>query len=402
MLAIYSKQSSSRLQYICEVIFKNILGIDFFITSDQQKFDSFEDLKIKYEKKSELLFETFLASQNESVLLQDKLATAFYIVTNYEEYLPDTQRDLHGRLLSQYSLVVKNKWDRQPYVHHLALSFQEELSKQNPCFIWPERKYKFIPTFDVDMAYSSKGKSLPIFLGAFAKSLLNGDGKKRKELWQAKFKIDFQDPFDVFDLQKEEVTKYGLKPLYFWLTSEYTRFDKNIKPSSVEFKKLIIQQQKYADIGLHPSYYANGEQTEREKSSLEKITGQTITRSRQHFLRLSFPETYQNLVKIGIKEDYTLGYYDRIGFRNGMAMPFPFFDVTNNCSTDLILHPFPFMDSALLEQHLEKEEYLKQVQEIAHEVRKVHGEMIAVWHNYLMPHGSSSLDLFTETLKLLV
>ena len=77
-----------------------------------------------------------------------------------------------------------------------------------------------------------------------------------------------------------------------------------------------------------------------EKSWLEEITGETISASRQHYLKLKLPVTYQQLIKNGIEEDYTIGYHDAYGFRAGTCKPFLFFDVEKNETTKLRLFPF--------------------------------------------------------------
>ncbi|NJO69236.1 MAG: hypothetical protein HC830_08110 [Bacteroidetes bacterium] len=64
-----------------------------------------------------------------------------------------------------------------------------------------------------------------------------------------------------------------------------------------------------------------------------------VTKSRQHFLRLKFPGTYHRLMQEGITDDYSMGFHDKPGFRAGIAMPYPFYDLVNEKETTLTVHP---------------------------------------------------------------
>ena len=45
---------------------------------------------------------------------------------------------------------------------------------------------------------------------------------------------------------------------------------------------------------------------EKRKNRLEGITNMQTKRSRQHYLRFSLPETYQQLIDLEIEEDYSM------------------------------------------------------------------------------------------------
>ena len=124
-----------------------------------------------------------------------------------------------------------------------------------------------------------------------------------------------------------------------------------------------------------------------------------IQSSRQHFLKVKFPDTFRNLIAAGITDDYSLGFYDRIGFRNGMAVTFPFFDVKENKTTSLMLHPLLVMDSAAVQEFGMNEKYQKGIDELMQEVKTVGGDLVALWHSNFMPQGSQELELFKETFE---
>ncbi len=402
MLLILSPQTSPRLDYVCQVIFRRVLGLDFSITDDEEKYKAHTDFKLRYAPKINLLFENDIRRQDEELLLQDKPALAFYLLTNYEEYLPDCPRDQHRRIIHEQSFVVRHQLHKQATVQRIALEYKALLSKQKTDFSWPSRKYCFIPTFDIDIAYAFKGKTFFHFCGALGKAILTLQWNRARQIVKAQFQQDFQDPYDVYDIEKQLCEQHQLQPIYFFLTSKRTRYDRNISPRSPYFSKLAIQLKNFATIGLHPSYHSkNQNDIINEKKTLEEKGQVKIQYSRQHFLKVKFPDSYRNLIAAGITDDYSLGFYDRIGFRNGMAIPFPFFDVKENKATNLMLHPLLIMDSAAVQELGMEEKYQKEITELIQEVKTVGGNMIALWHSNFMPHGSKELDLFKGSFKQL-
>jgi len=115
---------------------------------------------------------------------------------------------------------------------------------------------------------------------------------------------------------------------------------------------------------------------------LEKIVDLPITDSRQHFLKLRFPETYRRLIAAGIQVDYSMGYADDTGFRAGMGVPFPWYDLKREECTALMIHPFVAMD-VTLQQYLglHAEEALARIKDLHQEVSSLGGPLCLLWHN---------------------
>ena len=400
MLLILSPQTSPRLDYVCHVIFKRMLGLDYAFTQDENQYGQHKDFKLRYQPKSNLLFETDIRKQDENLILQDKPAFAFYLLSNYEEYLPDCPRDQHGRMVHEQSFVVRHGLFHQATVQRIALHYKTLLSKQQQAYQWKEPSYRFLPTFDIDIAYAFKGKRFGHFCGALGKALLTLQWTRTAQIIKAQCQADYQDPYDVYDIERQLCEKHGTKALCFMLTSLRTRFDRNISPQSKHFSRLLQQLQQFATIGLHSSYYSDVQHSiQKEKQTLEQKGGITVSCSRQHFLKVKFPDTFRQLIAAGISDAYSLGFHDFIGFRNGMAQPCPFFDVAANETTSLMLHPLLMMDSAAVQSLGYGESYWAGVEELIQEVRTLGGDMTALWHSNFMPHGSPQLTLFQETFE---
>jgi hypothetical protein len=87
------------------------------------------------------------------------------------------------------------------------------------------------------------------------------------------------------------------------------------------------------------------------------------------------------LVNLEVKEDYSMGYVNEVGFRAGTCTPFLFYDLDYEVQTPLVINSFQIMDFALLKMKskLDKKEALEK---IINEVKNVDGIFIPIFHNY--------------------
>ena len=140
----------------------------------------------------------------------------------------------------------------------------------------------------------------------------------------------------------------------------------------------------YAKIGLKTSYFSvkSVEKLKKEKSRLENIINTPIEFSRQHYLRLTIPETYQNLLDLDLKEDYTMGYSNFAGFRASTCTPFYFYDLDFEIQTPLKLFPCA-ISAVTLKEHLQlsNEESLTRILDMKEAVMNVNGTFISVSQN---------------------
>jgi hypothetical protein len=179
--------------------------------------------------------------------------------------------------------------------------------------------------------------------------------------------------------------QYSLSPVYFFLVAkEKGRYDKNTDISDPEFRELLHSISSKYEVGLHPSWISGDMPSllAKEKKALEKIIDHPVDTSRQHFIRFDLPVTYQRLIAAGITEDYSMGYGTINGFRASVATPFYWYDLKNEQATELLVHPFCFMDAnAFYEQKLSPEAALEELLELYKSIRSVNGTMITIWHN---------------------
>jgi hypothetical protein len=192
------------------------------------------------------------------------------------------------------------------------------------------------------------------------------------------------DPFDTFDKFHQWHREINADPVWFFLVGDYSKLDGNLSANHPITQKIIREISINYKTGIHPSYFShlNKEKLQKEINTLKHLTGEDISCSRQHFLRMTMPETYHILIKSGIKEDYTMGFADTTGFRAGTCTPFPFYDLKNETETDLMVYPLIIMDVSFFKyMKVSTEKALEISEDLIKEIKKVKGTLITLAHN---------------------
>jgi hypothetical protein len=422
---IYSGEITSRLEYAAKILLQNILGLEISFITDNKEFLKADGAKINYSKENipdslhilpaSILFENsiynvdplfnhwenlpvlFFNAQNKEFPF-DPFAAAFWMVTRYEEYLP-FEADKHGRFRASISLALREGFLTEPVVHNWAEVFAKAIKKQFPEFTPVKRKFSSLSTIDVDSAWIYLHKGFIRTVGAFAKALLSGKTPEVSARWKT-IRGLIKDPFDSYEKLDKIHQALNIVPQWFFLLADYGRYDCNINPRNNDFQNLIRGIAAHSSIGMHPSY--NSEKSIKiqlkEKKRLEKILNSIVIRSRQHFLKLSFPESYRRLVSLGIHEDYTMGFHDQPGFRAGLCTPFPWFDLTSNREENLIIVPFMLMDRTFTEYlHISTDEAFKIIVSIIDKTVNIQGQFVSIWHNE--PPDRSNADAWFDVYK---
>lgn len=410
-LIFYTEKTSPRLDYVLSVFLKQLLGLDYQLTTDREDFKKSALPKINYSSTSISKEEVFFAPHSilfeKSIKFQsikpqpcqnlpaffythaekadlpfDIFAFVFYLLSRYEEYLP-FNKDTHERFTAPESLAFKCDFLQKPLINLWSLQFSKILLKKYPQLQFSSPKYNFQPTYDIDFAWSYQNKGFVRSAGGYLRDISKMDFTILKErfLVQTNQQID---PFYTFDYLEKLHQKHQLSPIWFFLLGDYGDFDKNISSKNKAFQNLIKSINQQYQTGIHPSYQSNSAVAilKIEKERLEKITQKKVSQSRQHFLKLNLPETYKNLLKTGITDDYTMGYASQIGFRASIATPFFWYDLKSEQTTNLCIHPFQIMD-VTLQQYLKlsTEQAIDQSVQLIQETKSVGGTFVSLWHN---------------------
>jgi hypothetical protein len=312
----------------------------------------------------------------------DIFALTFYLLSRYEEYL-DTPKDQHQRFTAHQSMAYQNNFLELPLVDLWRIQLKNILQQHYPKLLFKNSTYQYTPTYDIDYAYAFSQKGWIRQIGAFARNCKNRDLPLLKIQLKTWLRLQ-KDPYDCFEYLKSLDKKHQLSPIYFWLVGDYGHYDKNIAPSNKKFQSLIQQNAAQFPIGIHPSYASNDAPLllDKEINRLETISRQRIAKSRQHYLKLTLPDTYQRLVQYRIQEDYTMGYAQELGFRASTAQPFSWFNLKANRPEELQVYPFQIMD-VTLKNYLKysPQKVIEAASQIIQQTKAVNGHLITIWHN---------------------
>ncbi|HEX2976554.1 MAG TPA: polysaccharide deacetylase family protein [Bacteroidales bacterium] len=408
---VYATGITPRLKYICKLLLGEILGLKFRITADTEEYINAACAKICYNTRSISVKECLIVPAGlinerginnhqvnvieynetkalfpvytrETCLPFDIFSAAFYMVSRYEEYLPFI-RDEHGRFSASSSLAKQKGFIQLPVVNIWVKELGRQLVRLFPWLTLKEHIFRFVPTIDIDAAWAFRHKGFYRSLGGFLKDLrqMDADGFRRR--YRSLMRLE-QDPFDSFELMHSMHKKYGLRPLFFILFAGYGEYDKNTPVNNTYFRELIKSLGDEGEVGIHPSYasYRNDQILHNEIAGLSEVLHREVTCSRQHFLKLHMPDTYRSLISHDITDDFTMGFASEPGFRAGICMPFKWYDLEMERSTNLTIHPFMIMDGTLRDyMKVEAEGAMQVIRPLIDSVKFYGGTFISLFHN---------------------
>jgi hypothetical protein len=406
-ITIYTPQGSPRLQYVLHWLFTEQFNIPWQLTM------SVEEAKaaaccISYGSTATgisipdagLLFETGIRPQalisgcwnnlytlfhsgDTGTLPFDLFSALFFLLTRYEEYT-DPEKDRHGRYPAANSILSTACVLERPVVDEWVQYFHELLEEELG-YSLPAKAFTFRPTYDIDIAWSYRSKGLKRTMGGVIKDLAGGRfaslwARCRTQLFNA------TDPYDAFAWMQGLHRQYRLVPRYFILAAlRPSPFDKNISPEHPAMQQLIQLLDAEGSTGIHPSYFTNKNPAQflEEKNMLEAIVADSITTSRQHYIRLFLPHTCRALIAAGITDDYSMGYATALGFRAGTGRSFHWYDLEREAETSLRMHPFCFMDTtAHYDLGLNREAAFERLRQMSTHLQDCGSVLTTVFHNF--------------------
>ena len=425
-MLIYTNDTSSRLQHTISFI-ESIIGHQIVVTTNKELYFLEHSIKINYSTDKicdteyhiiphTLLFEKtiipleivvtecrnnpcFFVSQDNHGF--DVFAAIFYLISRYEEYLPH-QKDMYGRYAHTNALAYKYNFLDKPLVNvwikdllkRLSTVYRlpstesvAELTTYNLQLTTSSSAFSFTPTYDIDIAFEYNHQSIIKNIGGFFKDLLKADIEKVIERATV-YSGTKQDPFDTYQWLDTLHQEHHLAPIYFFLLANKKGiYDKNIPPTKKAMQQLVQQHAATYSVGIHPSWQSGDNEllVKVELESIKKITNKPCNISRQHYIRLTLPDTYRILIQNGITQDHSMGYGSINGFRASVASPFYWYDLDKEAVTSLKLYPFCYMDAnSFFEQHLSAEEAGEELQYYHDTVKEVGGQLITIFHNHFL------------------
>lgn len=307
--------------------------------------------------------EEFLISENRITCGLDIFASAYFMLTRWEEYVV-RERDKHLRFIGSNSIAFKSGFLNRPVVNEYVELLWELFQKMGYKGKRMNRTFELILTHDID--HLDYPQTVKIILG---------DILKRKSLVTACNNLNYYigsglNPYDTFDFLMTNSEQIGLKSHFYFMSSNTQMAqDPKFYLSSFRFKSKIKEiKERGHIIGFHPGYYTFDDLDEWsiEKRALETATNTMITEGRQHYLRFIMPDTFRIWDMNNMDIDSSLGYNDYEGFRCGTGDIFHVFDFIKREELNIQERPLIIMDSTM--RHYRKYN---------------HAENLAVFNNFI-------------------
>jgi len=408
MLLVYTHNLTPRVKYVFRQIFIQILNVEISFTQEKNFFLNSNLPKISYthsQLKDELFFQShsilfekgvierkinvftydnlscFFSVEN-STFPFDPFGASFFMLSRYEECLPHI-KDEFGRFEAKESFAFRNGFLEKPIVDLWAQKLKLEIKKKYQAFNFPQKKFQYINSIDVDSAYLYSEKGIVRTLGATIIDLLSFNYSN----FFKRFKVIFgfeKDPYDTFSKIIALGKEYNLHTIFFFLLGDYEHLDKSISFSSKKLQAQIKSVNDNTFIGIHPSFksLSSNQILFKEIDRLQQLIHEEVINSRQHYLKLDFPNMYKCLLKTSVKNDYSMGFVSMPGFRSGTSNSYYFYDLDLEVETELKIHPFMVMDVTLKNYlDLNPRDSSLYIKKIISEVKNVNGTFISIWHN---------------------
>ena len=341
------------------------------------------------------------------ILYADLIASTFFMLSRYEEYIKKDKRDIWGRFLAKDSIIFNNGYGTLPLVDEWSIYLKSILQKAGINISQNQKGFSHIYlTHDVDFPF--KLFNIRKLIKQIIKKYLKNDTSIIHPI--KTYLTGFNDPYFTFDkilnydYQITKKTKYPSDMIYFIIAKKGKEYC-NI--TTKKFKSFVTNILSYnAKIGLHVSHEGgiNPQTISNEFIRLKKYIPLALNISRHHFLRWREAEHIEYIESANIKEDFTLSYPDCAGFRMGTCRPYFFINPKTQSVTNVIVHPLQIMECTLSENkymNLDYEKALLYCKNIIQTVDDHNGELNILWHNTSFMDGSYHDKLYSELLNFI-
>jgi hypothetical protein len=329
----------------------------------------------------------------------DVFGSSFFMLTRYEEAVL-TARDDHDRFPAAATIAGSGGFVRRPVVNEWL-----ELLWLALHHLWPalERRplqFSIAPSHDVDWPLAAESGLAQLLRRAASDTVVSHDPatSARRLIGYAarrggRYGLDVNNTFDaIMDASESR----GLRSAFYFIADRRAGLLDGNYSLDDHFIRALLRRihVRGHEIGLHASYTTptDGRQTRHERDKLVRVLEeegivQDRLGGRQHFLRWRNPDTWRNWAEAGLDYDSTLGFSEEIGFRAGVCLEYPVFDVERRRPLALRERPLVVMEGAAIDRlQLGPGGAAKAIGELRETCRRYNGTFTLLWHNSRLIH----------------
>lgn len=296
----------------------------------------------------------FSLDKERCVIHKDLVASGFYFLTCWHEYILGFHGSPKGRV--DYLQSLQYRWDftQTPvvdvYCQILLWAVGEYIPEFERDIFWNKDK-SFCVSLSHDVDYwdywtpRHKRQTLFYNLRTLPKRPFNA-------LWKiighSLHKSLFHDPWHACKKIIDKEGELGVKSTWFLLAKEDFEDPRQNYFSHAKSKEQIMDLLEQQEVGLHGSPASAFDQKilEKELKKLREL-GFDPQGFRTHYLHFDYQKSFTILENAGLRFDSTLGYWESIGFRAGISFPFFPFNLAENRPFRVLEIPLIVMDTTL-------------------------------------------------------
>jgi len=379
-LLIYVPKITPRINYTFRQVCKRMLGFNISFTTKIETFISYNGPKFSYTSQrlgNEVFIQSygileeqgindveiqiaewkgepyFFKTSKQSDIPFDIFSASFYLLSRYEEYLPHLKNEM-GDFPAEESIAYKNKFLDKPVINIWMTVFLEILKSKFKSIESLRQLSSLKLIIAVEKAYQYRELGISRGFVGLLKDAVRfrfRDVFMRIQSW---FVAD-KDPYNVYDFLIDLKNKLQIEMLFLFQLGDYSIYTKNINYRKKEYKRLIKSMGDYSEIGLNLSHEAIEDvlTLAKEIKRFENIANHELKSVAISGRSINFPGYYVNLDETSIKNDYSMGYFNKIGYRTGTYTPHLFYDLNLEQASPIEIHPY-YASSSSLKQISEK------------------------------------------------
>ncbi|MDC1221031.1 polysaccharide deacetylase family protein [Salibacteraceae bacterium] len=392
-LEIHVIESEVVEDYILEFSNSKLLIKDSFFSKFDKEYLSIgnipknsETAQNQYSEGCEVIFGNDLILEkgdNEIECQIDVFASAFFMLTRWEEICIE-QKDKHGRTNESEMFAVKHKLHHRPIVNEWVELVWNMLVSLG--YKGERRQHNYNPRITHDVDAISRYDSVKKLIHA-----LGGDLILRKnpflifETLAQYLLVNLglrKDNYDTTDWLMDISEEFNTKSHFYFIPSKSKEDDARYDIQSSHLSNIISNIESRGHIvGIHPSYntFLNAGQFTIEVDRLKSVAT-NVKEGRQHYLRFSNPETWDMWDENGLTTDSTVGFALDVGFRAGVCLEYPVFNVLKRQQLKLMERPLIVMEGPLVNTYNGNSESLRIAKQLVDQCKKYNGEFVFLWH----------------------